>query len=291
MTDEGLTLTRIDTHNRAAPAAPFLLIDADSAIFKAGMSNETRMYEVMDEDFNLLFEAPYKKEVDAWVEAEGDGTEIITKTRTAGPVHFSLANVKSIMEMILTQFPNSDYQVYIDGDGNFRDEVWDQYKENRKGGPRPIHEEDIREYLIKYWDAALVHDEETDDRVSWAQCAATDPDDTCIVSPDKDLLNTPGWLFNYMSCTLRYITEEEADLNFARQLLTGDATDNIPGLPKVGAKTAEKILPAYTPNWKQVVFDEYKNRLGLDDEKIRELIQRNGTLLWMRREPNQMWEF
>jgi hypothetical protein len=269
-----------------------LLVDADSAIYKAGCANETRSYHIVDVDSGIVInECTYKKEADAFVDAydkskEGAGAGLaIKKHKVAGPLSHTLANVKNVVKNMLS-LEHTDRQFFIGGKGNFRYDIYPEYKGKREPADKPIHEQEIREYLIKHYDAQLVDDEEADDRVSYLQCLS-EPGSTCIVSIDKDLLNTPGYNYNYDKRELIYITPEDADLNFARQLLTGDSTDNIPGLKGVGKGRALKLLPEYTPDWLSIVREEYGKHYPA--EEVDGWINLNGSLLWMRREPNEIW--
>ncbi|KKK67151.1 hypothetical protein LCGC14_2956970, partial [marine sediment metagenome] len=68
---------------------------------------------------------------------------------------------------------------------------------------------------------------------------------------------------NYMRKEARFVGYKEAKLNFYRQLLTGDATDDIPGCKMVGKVKAEKLLPEWMPEEKMynVVLDAYKDNI------------------------------
>ena len=258
-------------------------------MYKAGLSNESRSYLVTDIEANPIAEFKYKRQLDKWKEVIGEETwekegYRISRNREVGPVEYSLANVKRIVKAMTEWAPDATWQLFIQGDNNFRNDLYDLYKANRDPDDKPVHLKEIRQYLIDKWGAIIVDGEETDDRVSILQC--TMPTDTCIVSIDKDLLNTPGWHYNYDSEYYHKVEPEEALLNFARQLLTGDSTDNIPGLKRVGKKTAEKILPEYREDWLNIVRKEYEKQ-GLGEE----ILLRNGRLLWMRRKDGELWDF
>ena len=262
-----------------------LLIDGDSAIYKAGMANETRWYRIYTEQGNVAGEFQYKKEVDAWLASQEDASQYeVEKCREVGPLGHTLANVKQVVRRMVS--PEHDtHQIFIKGEGNFRDGLYPEYKANRKDSDKPLHMEEIVDYLVRTWGAVQVNNEEADDRVSWMQCTTTR--ETCIVAIDKDLLNTPGWHYNYDKDIKQYITREEADVNFARQLLSGDVSDNIPGLAKIGTGIANKLLPVYRPDWEKVVYEKYVEQFG---ERAEEMITLYGRLLWMRRAPDEMWE-
>lgn len=119
------------------------------------------------------------------------------------------------------------------------------------------------------------------------------PADTIIVTLDKDLDQTPGWHFNFVTKRRYYITPNEGMAFFYQQLLTGDRVDNIPGLPKVGPAKAKKILGEWTneQDAKAKTLKAYQEFLGLDEEKARERISLIGKLLWIRKKENELWEF
>lgn len=260
-----------------------LLIDADSALYRAGCANETRTYVVLLEG-NCIGEFQYKKEADAFAEEYDAQVEL---TKTAGPVGISLYNLRQVVKNMFA-LQHTSYEMYIGGKGNFREEVFPEYKHNRDPMLKPLHLQQMKKHLEAQYGAIRVDGEEADDRVSWRQMQCIEEGvESCIVSIDKDLNNTMGLHYNWLKEHTYWITQEQADLNFARQLLSGDATDGIAGLPRVGVKTAAEILPEYREDWLDVVKQEYRNRYkGLD---YMEYLKVQGQLLWMRRKPEEMW--
>jgi hypothetical protein len=258
-----------------------LLIDADSIIYKAGCSNETREYHIEDPSGYVVHTCQYHKDAMAYIQGDPDLTPVMRSY--AGDLSHSLAGAKFVVNSILDNVPHSTYQLYIGGDGNFRHELYPEYKANRSGMLRPIHEQEIREYLTNRFRAEVVHGEEADDRVSYTQCA--DIGRTCIVGVDKDLWNTPGWHYNYGKDVLEYVELPDADYNFWVQMLKGDTSDNIPCLKGVGDKSATNLLASVDhKDYKDVVLSEYLSRgYSLDYFILM------GRLLWMRRKPNELW--
>ena len=259
------------------------LIDADSAMYKAGCSNEEREYLILH-DGMVVHSEKYKRDATAWV-AEQEGEYEIEPHKTTGPLPHSLANLKGVIERIIEHPKCTSWTVYIGGEGNFRYDIYEEYKASRDPLAKPLHLPDLKQYLIKRYGAVVVDGEEVDDRVSWEQCSK---EGTCIASIDKDLLNTPGWNYNYGTEELTYVSQLQADLNFYRQLITGDkSVDNIPGLPRHGKAKALKALPESLPieDMHEIVWCMYQE-LGFDWDYY----VMNGQLLWMRREPNQMWQ-
>jgi DNA polymerase-1 len=137
----------------------------------------------------------------------------------------------------------------------FRDEWYPEYKANRSPMPdalaaqiAPLHE------LIRVhgWPLLMIDGVEADDVIgTLARQAERDGIDTLISTGDKDLaqLITPRvTLVNTMSNERLDMTSVvdkfavRADQLLDLFALIGDAVDNVPGVPKVGPKTAAKWL-------------------------------------------------
>ena len=113
------------------------------------------------------------------------------------------------------------------------------YKGNRKHGDKPIIFPAIKEYLKQEWNFISVPELEADDLVSIYH----DPLRTVICSPDKDVLyQNKGVHYNYGKAELVVMDEVDSTHFLWKQMLMGDSTDGIQGIPKVGPKTAETWL-------------------------------------------------
>lgn len=112
------------------------------------------------------------------------------------------------------------------------------YKGNRKCGDKPIIFPAIKEYLKQEWNGVVIPQLEADDLVS-----VYHNENTVICSPDKDVLyQNVGRHYNYGKAELITVTEAEAERFLWKQVLMGDSTDGIEGIPKVGPKTANTWL-------------------------------------------------
>jgi hypothetical protein len=112
------------------------------------------------------------------------------------------------------------------------------YKGNRKYGDKPIIFPAIKEYLKQHWKFTFIPELEADDLVS-----VYHGKNTVICSPDKDVvLQNVGTHYNYGKAELITVTEAEAERFLWKQVLMGDSTDGIEGIPKVGPKTADTWL-------------------------------------------------
>jgi hypothetical protein len=115
------------------------------------------------------------------------------------------------------------------------------YKGNRKYGDKPIIFPAIKEYLRQHWGFKSISELEADDLVSIYH---TDPfGSTVICSPDKDVLyQNRGLHYNYGKAETVLVDEVESIRFLWKQMLMGDSTDGIQGIPKVGPKTADAWL-------------------------------------------------
>ena len=132
----------------------------------------------------------------------------------------------------------------VKGNDNFRKDLYKPYKSNR-----PTLDKEIKEklnFLFKYaisQGAVPAHGMEADDLVAiWAYEARESDDQYVICGIDKDLLQIPGNHYNYTKDTWQFVDDDQAHKSLMLQCLTGDNTDNIPGLKGIGPKKAEKIL-------------------------------------------------
>jgi len=116
-----------------------------------------------------------------------------------------------------------------------------KYKGNRKHGDKPIIFPAIKAYLQQHWKFTYVQELEADDLV--AIYGEGLDGNTMICSPDKDVLyQVEGNHFNYRTSEMIHTTPTEAGLFLWKQMLMGDSTDGILGIPKLGPKTAEKLM-------------------------------------------------
>jgi 5'-3' exonuclease len=70
-----------------------------------------------------------------------------------------------------------------------------------------------------------------------------------VVSIDKDLYQIPGRHYHIVDKKELEITPQKAIINYWKQVLTGDNTDDIKGIYRVGDVKAEKILSGVPPEF------------------------------------------
>ena len=134
--------------------------------------------------------------------------------------------------------------VFLKGPNNFRYLVDPEYKGHRKDGL----DDDVKERIKMLYeyanDSAILSDNaEADDYVHIAaQEARSTGDEYVVCCIDKDLQQIAGHNYNYRTQVTKFISDEDAYRFTMKQFLTGDATDNIRGIHKLGPKTADKLL-------------------------------------------------
>jgi DNA polymerase I len=171
----------------------------------------------------------------------------------------AIKGVISMIRKLIAEYPDSHIAVVFDAKGkSFRNEIYKDYKANRPPMPdelrsqiEPIHN------IIRLMGLPIliVDDVEADDVIGTLATQATEKKmDVLVSTGDKDMaqLVTPHvTLINTMTDTLMNesgVLEKfgvRADQIIDYLALVGDTSDNIPGVPKCGPKTAVKWLQAF----------------------------------------------
>lgn len=189
------------------------------------------------------------------------------------------------MFMRLTQKIECDYSlVLFDAKRqNFRNEIFPDYKGTRKEIPEDlIPQFDIIHQAVKALNLHYLDMEgyEADDLIAtYADMALKADCDVTVISADKDLMQLirPGVEF-YDPMKDKYFTPEDVREKFGVypdrvvdvQALAGDSTDNIPGVPGIGLKTAAELVNQFGS------LEEVLNRAGeIKQNKRRETLLEN----------------
>ncbi|MEX0732527.1 MAG: DNA polymerase I [Aquisalimonadaceae bacterium] len=180
-------------------------------------------------------------------------------TNGAGEPTGAIYGVVSMLRKLLQDYDPSHIAVVFDAPGKtFRDDLFEQYKANRPSMPddlrpqvRPLKE------IVEAMGLPLLEVEgvEADDVIgTLARQAEAQGWDVVISTGDKDmaqLVSERITLLNTMSDTAldiegvkrKFGVPPECIIDYLA--LVGDTSDNIPGVPKVGAKTAAKWLTEF----------------------------------------------
>ena len=213
------------------------------------------------------------------------------------PVQYALRSTRTAVENIMHTLTADAVDVHLTyGPDNYRFDIDPNYKGNRSGAPKPVHVQAIREYMVEELGAIMNYGQEADDALG---IAATQHGHG-IATLDKDLDGIPGVHYNWKKRSVYWVNPEAADQFFYKQMLTGDATDNIQGLFKrTGVKAMKKVVepleymddPAEMyAHVKQVYMDAVAAKVMSSDESdVDRWLLQQGRCLWIRRKENELW--
>jgi len=175
------------------------------------------------------------------------------------PATGAIRGMINMLQVLRRDVPSAYAACVFDASGpTFRDTLYPDYKAHRAPMPddlraqiEPIHEV-VR---LLGWPVVCVPGVEADDVIgTLAACAARQGIDVIVSSGDKDLsqlVNERITIIDTMNGKRRDVAGVTAEfgvppsLMVDYQTLVGDAVDNVPGVPKVGPKTAAKWLNEY----------------------------------------------
>jgi 5'-3' exonuclease len=169
-------------------------------------------------------------------------------------------NFQRMLDVIMEETFASDYCMAVKGEGNYRDEIFSEYKKHRANGQPNLFVPFVRQMAVDEGLAIAADGREADDLLRiWANECKAHNIDYVICSIDKDLLMIPGKHYNIRSKETIEVSELDAKRNFYEQVLKGDATDNIPGIWKMGPVKAKKALAHCTTDeeFQTAVVEEY----------------------------------
>ena len=187
----------------------------------------------------------------------------------------------ALIEEIILAVGADSYEVWLSGDDNFRYKVYPEYKAHRRDAYRPKWERDCKDFMVRAWQANHSTGCEADDMLG---VRATElGDESIIATIDKDLNMIPGWHYNFVKKEKYSVTEAEAIRFFYKQLITGDSTDNIKGIPGLGPKKADRLLDGL--EGEAAYYKAVKDNYGSEEEMLM-----NGRCLWIWRKPGDIWK-
>lgn len=278
-----------------------VFVDGDVIVYRCGFAAERNTYRYTDSDGSVT-EVPTYKELLALQKERGEGT--VDKAHHVEPVENALSNVKGQIAQICSDvadgFDVSVKRIHpivmLSGSTNYRNDIATlrPYKGGRDPTHKPVHGPAILDYLDRKYDTMYSENEEADDMMGYLQVSALRRGETtCIATIDKDLDMIPGPHFNFNRNTFYHVEPADGDRFFYYQLITGDSTDNIGGIPRMGPKKAEVFMQEWEKQDASVghmyeqVLELYRAEYGPNAEEV---LLENARLLWIRRNPFEMWE-
>jgi 5''-3'' exonuclease (including N-terminal domain of PolI) len=200
-----------------------LLIDADFIVYKCCAACET--------------------EIDY-------GEDVILVTSNFSEAYSAVKREISNIQMQFGSFAKPT--LFFSDSKNFRKKIFPDYKGHRNRKKPCGYKRVISGLKIEY-DVIVMPQLEADDAMG---IFATKFEGNIIVSPDKDMRQIPGKLYNLEDTTT--ITPEEGAKWHLIQTLAGDQTDGYSGVPGIGVKRATTL------------FQERRLQLGYSCSKLLE---------------------
>lgn len=251
------------------------LIDADPLVYGSGFASD----------------ASAKRK---WLERHGSIEGFDIKEHHE-PLEFCLQMTKQKLNGVVERCEADDYLLYLSHPVNKREEFFPEYKANRDVTHKPFWHVEIGDYLLERHKAQFSQEgDEADDALGIHQMAllsAEEGVEPIIATIDKDLDMIPGLHYNWSPTKeangIYEMEDPECLRVFYTQMLTGDSTDNIPGVFKqLGIKaTAQLKTPLETMTNVREMYD-YVLGVYKGDREFLDVI---GKLLWIKRS-HHWWE-
>lgn len=204
----------------------------------------------------------------------------------------SFENMKMIISSLKAKLYCDNVLMAVKGIGNYRDDIYEDYKANRKNKPNTYPNAHmvpaLRHLAVVNNLAVAAHGREADDLLGiWAEECREYKVDFVVASIDKDLLNIPGTHWKTHHKEIKEMSFNASLRFFYEQLLSGDPVDSIPGLPRIGPKKAEKFLKDFKTEeeFQEVIVEQYYEAFG---ENWDTYLLSNGKMLRIQRH-NDDW--
>jgi len=207
-----------------------LLVDADYVVYKCAAAAESEI------DF-------------------GDDVIVVT-SRFTDALNATVREINKIKNKFLWDVP--EIILFFSDSVNFRKKIEPTYKghRNRK---KPCGYKRVINALKNRYEVIIMPTLEADDSMG---IYATQYPDNIICSPDKDMRQIPGKLYNMDEITL--IKDFEGPRWHLVQSIAGDNTDGYSGVPGLGVKRATALFEEHGYSWK-TVLKAFKDK-GLDED-------------------------
>jgi len=208
------------------------------------------------------------------------------------PTHAVYGTV-TMLERMLAQYPPAMLAFALDsGSPTFRHKLYEKYKANRPEAPADLIPQLVRATEIV---SAVSH-------LVW-RCPGYEADDiiatvvrqarasslrVLIIGADKDLMQLVGDDVRLWDPQREKVygppeVREKFGVNISQirdyLALTGDSSDNVPGVPSVGPKTAAELLGLYG-----TLEGIYENLEAITRKKLRENLEQNRDLAFLSRD-------
>ena len=305
-----------------------VLVDADLLVYKAGHAAQQVLWAVWPTEEEWRHEEPFKH---GYWKRKGDAKNWVATHNKEGYIGYKVLPHKvsiaedaiafmkqKIVNLVISNTAHNDaelnYYFSCKLDNNFRNKFPSviPYKGNRADLPKPYWKDVIiKDFFNDGPKIGLERDNdlEADDLIGIAATEGKTFIRPIIASVDKDLNTIPGVHVNWDKESVYWVDEELARMNFYKQVLTGDAADNIVGIKGIGDRRASKILDSLANPTEEHLHQEctfkymdYVKKKHMSSQLTSEIIpeqtleltaqkwlNQNANLLWIQRYGREQW--
>ncbi len=217
----------------------------------------------------------------------------------AGEPTNAIYGVVNMLRKLRQDFPSDYIACVLDPKGKtFRDEIYPEYKATRQAMPEDLAwqiEPMLETIEALGWPVVVVDGVEADDVIGTLVTEAQKKGWQSVISTgDKDLtqlVNEHVMWVNTMAVPIEKLDPQGVKAKFGVPpgkivdylALMGDAVDNVPGVEKVGPKTACKLIDQYGSLEGVIAHaDEVKGAVGENLRKVKEWLPTGRTLLTVK---------
>lgn len=204
----------------------------------------------------------------------------------------AIFRLDDMVSKTLRHYGDGTYEAYIAGEGNWRKDIYPEYKANRACLKRPEWLEHVREHAVLKWKAQIVNDREVDDMcgicVTQEQNQGNQP---VLVSLDKDLRQVAGRHYNFVKEVEETISPLEALRIFYKQVITGDLSDHVPAFDGKFRSTVPKFVEELLRPIDEMTTAEemWAHVVGVYDGEDT-IAKRNASVLYVQRDWDDQWK-
>jgi DNA polymerase-1 len=209
----------------------------------------------------------------------------------------AILGVVNMLRKLRQDFPSDYIAAVLDPRGKtFRDAIYPEYKATRQAMPEPLAvqiEPMIETIRALGWPVVVVDGFEADDVIGtlvraasargWASVISTgDKDLTQLVNDDVLWVNTmSGDKLDPAGVKAKFGVPPDRIIDYLA--LMGDAVDNVPGVDKVGPKTACKLIEQYGSLEEVIAHaDEVKGVVGENLRRVKDWLPTGRELLTVK---------
>jgi len=263
-----------------------VVVDLDGMVYRCGFAAEHHTWVLREPD-GTVSEFDGKKPLNAHLrdnDLDVEECELL-HNHEVEPLKNSIHVMGLVMDKIANVLKPDVMVPYLSGESNFRYDIATikPYKGNRLEQHKPKHYQALRDFAVNKLGAVVTENMEADDALAIDQTRYNP--DCCIVSNDKDMLQVPGQHYDWVKEEHHNISVAGGIKKLYVQIIAGDSTDNIQGVPGLGTKKAEdRILHCMNrAELDQAVYDAY---CGDYDAALE-----NARLVYVLRSDDDMFDF